>query len=168
MRGLLLITWHASSFKPLDRYPRNLVWSIYSEYYKVTVNSLHYTRNWNQNFETVYTLLCEIKHINVWGGSAAEHWTVFKETCLNRNRFSELWLSTVLSRGATTGRSKPNIDRNFGVTCHLLHPYFLLALFANPEDGGNMFHRNVGWLQRTTRCCIAQDRAEPFTTCRHL
>jgi hypothetical protein len=66
MWGLLLITWHASYFKPLDRYPRNLVWNVYSEYYKVTVNSLHYTRKWIQNFKTVYTLLCKIKHICRW------------------------------------------------------------------------------------------------------
>jgi hypothetical protein len=33
---------------------------------------------------------------------------------------------------------------------------FLLSLFFNPEDGGDMLLRNVGW-QRTTRRYIPED-----------
>jgi hypothetical protein len=54
------------------------------------------------------------------------------------------------------------INRHFGGTCHLylqgrrisqarnqatsFHAGFLLGLFFDPEDGGDMFFRNVGWL----------------------
>jgi hypothetical protein len=31
-----------------------------------------------------------------------------------------------------------------GTACYLLHPRFLLGLFFDPEDGGDMFLRNVG------------------------
>jgi hypothetical protein len=31
-------------------------------------------------------------------------------------------------------------------TCYLLHAGFLLGLFFDPKDGGNMFLRNVGRL----------------------
>jgi hypothetical protein len=36
------------------------------------------------------------------------------------------------------------------------HAGFLLRLFFDPEDGGYMFLRNVGW-QRTTRRYIRED-----------
>jgi hypothetical protein len=35
-------------------------------------------------------------------------------------------------------KSKPSF------ACHLLHAGFLLGVFFNPEDGGNMFLSNVG------------------------
>jgi hypothetical protein len=37
--------------------------------------------------------------------------------------------------------------QNFSqLVCYLLHAGFLLGLFFDREDEGDMFHRNVGWL----------------------
>jgi hypothetical protein len=30
-------------------------------------------------------------------------------------------------------------------SCHLLHDGFLLGLFYDPEDRGDMFPQNIGW-----------------------
>jgi hypothetical protein len=35
---------------------------------------------------------------------------------------------------------------NTASASHLLHADFLLHLLFNPEDGGDMFLQNVGWL----------------------
>jgi hypothetical protein len=35
-------------------------------------------------------------------------------------------------------------ERNMGSACHLLHAGFLLGLFFNPEDGGDLFLRSLG------------------------
>jgi hypothetical protein len=43
-----------------------------------------------------------------------------------------------------------------GSTCQMLHPGFLLSLFFDPEDGGNMILQNVGWL--AGRHYIPEDR----------
>jgi hypothetical protein len=45
--------------------------------------------------------------------------------------------------------SSLNVNRRFGEeTCryasYLLHAGFMFGLFIEPEDGGNMFHKNVG------------------------
>jgi hypothetical protein len=34
------------------------------------------------------------------------------------------------------------VNQRFGGTCYLSHTSFLLGLFLNPEDGGDMFLRN--------------------------
>jgi hypothetical protein len=52
--------------------------------------------------------------------------------------------------------------------CSLLHTGFLLGLLFRPEDAIDMLLRNVGWLSRTTRCFILEDRAlqsRRITTC---
>jgi hypothetical protein len=40
--------------------------------------------------------------------------------------------------------SQLRVNRNFRGTCHLHLQGFLLGLFFDPEDGGDMFFRNVG------------------------
>jgi hypothetical protein len=40
---------------------------------------------------------------------------------------------------------------------HLLNPGFLLDLFFYPEDGRDIFLRNVGWLSVAYTACIADD-----------
>jgi hypothetical protein len=47
------------------------------------------------------------------------------------------------------------VNRRFGATCHLylqpealLTARFFLVLFFDPEDGGNIFLRNVGLLSK--------------------
>jgi hypothetical protein len=41
---------------------------------------------------------------------------------------------------------------------HLLHAFFFLVIFLDPEDGGDVFLWNVCYFQRTTRRCIPEDR----------
>jgi hypothetical protein len=44
--------------------------------------------------------------------------------------------------------------------------FFLSLLFFYPEDGGDMFLRNVGW-QRTTRRYIPEDGILPIPSISH-
>jgi hypothetical protein len=47
--------------------------------------------------------------------------------------------------------------------CCLLHTGFLLGSLFHPLGGIYIFLRNVGWLPRTARCCVLEDRG--ITTC---
>jgi hypothetical protein len=42
--------------------------------------------------------------------------------------------------------SQARNQREGSYACHLLHAGFFLRLFFDPEDGGDMFLRNVRWL----------------------
>jgi hypothetical protein len=39
-------------------------------------------------------------------------------------------------------------QRESGLACYLLHAGFLLSLFFDHEDVGDMFRRNFGWLSK--------------------
>jgi hypothetical protein len=47
-------------------------------------------------------------------------------------------------------------------SCHLLYAGFLLGLFFNPEDGGDVFDQNIG--QQTTQ--HISDHCENFNPCK--
>jgi hypothetical protein len=42
-------------------------------------------------------------------------------------------------------RTQHEAGRKQGFTCFLLHVHFLLGLFLDPEDVGDMFLRSVSW-----------------------
>jgi hypothetical protein len=46
---------------------------------------------------------------------------------------------------------------------YLLHAGFLLVLFFNPKEGGNMLLLNVGWLSTDNTAFLSQE-AELFIT----
>jgi hypothetical protein len=52
------------------------------------------------------------------------------------------------------------------VTC--FHAGFLHGLIFDPEDGGDMALRNVGYFQRTTRCYIPKDSTVHKYRCENL
>jgi hypothetical protein len=59
-------------------------------------------------------------------------------------------LTAVVLKSSIFGDIKPcsllELNRRFGETCRLcLPPAFLLCLFFDPEDGGDMFLLNFGW-----------------------
>jgi hypothetical protein len=55
-----------------------------------------------------------------------------------------------------------------GSACYQLHAGFLLGLFLDLEDGGDIFFRNVCYFQRTTRRYIQEDRTLHDHRCEDL
>jgi hypothetical protein len=52
-----------------------------------------------------------------------------------------------MSPPSSGSKNKPGAKQgsgSSGYSCHLLQAGFFLGLFVNPEDGGDMFLRNVG------------------------
>jgi hypothetical protein len=64
------------------------------------------------------------------------------------------------------------VNRRFGGKCRKLatcfHSDFLLGLFFNPEDGGDIFFSNVGDLQRTTRRYVPEVSTPHNHQCENL
>jgi hypothetical protein len=66
----------------------------------------------------------------------------------------EVLITWVMKRSIlwdTTPCSPLKINRRFGGTCRLFHAGFLLGLFFDPEDEGDVFLRNVGRLSTDYR-----------------
>jgi hypothetical protein len=63
----------------------------------------------------------------------------------------------------TSGRDTGKVDLREHA-CYLLQAGYLLALFFDPEDGGDMFLRNAGDFQRTTLHYISKCRT-PINHC---
>jgi hypothetical protein len=65
----------------------------------------------------------------------------------------------------STDVSEGHVPSNF---CYLLPRGFLLGLFFDPEVGGDIFLRDVGNFQRTTRRFILEDRTLHTHICKNL
>jgi hypothetical protein len=53
------------------------------------------------------------------------------------------WLSSEHKSDALLPSRKAAWSMQQSTACHLLHAGFLLALFFDPEDGGDMFLQNI-------------------------
>jgi hypothetical protein len=58
--------------------------------------------------------------------------------------------------------------RNQGEECGKLHARFLLGLFFDTENGGDMFFRNVGWLSTDYTALYPRDRTLHSHSCEKL
>jgi hypothetical protein len=67
-------------------------------------------------------------------------------------------LNKVLVAFLSLSRQIPRANRRFGgaVLATCFHASFLVGLFFDPEDGGDMFLRNVCYFQRITRRYIPE------------
>jgi hypothetical protein len=45
---------------------------------------------------------------------------------------------------SSKSKNKPNKKPAYSSACNLLHTGFLFSVFFDPEDGGDMFLRNIG------------------------
>jgi hypothetical protein len=69
---------------------------------------------------------------------------------------------------SSNSKSKPSKTPAWGSACCLLHAVILLCLLLDPEDGNEMFLRNIGWLCRTAWCYIQVDRTLHIHRCNSL
>jgi hypothetical protein len=64
--------------------------------------------------------------------------------------------------------SKKPVWKQVASTAHYFHAGFLLSLFINPEDGGNLFSETSIHFQWTTWCYIPEDSTLHNHRCENL
>jgi hypothetical protein len=85
-----------------------------------------------------------ISHVAVWKQLHFNRWFII---CAKNTHGKAALKSTIF--WDITPCSPLKVSRRFGaLLATSFHARFLLALFFDPEDGGDMFLRNIGWLSR--------------------
>jgi hypothetical protein len=89
-------------------------------------------------------------------------WIVSPCSPLQANRyFGEARCLHLQDRKISQARNQHEAVGKQSRASHLLHVYILLRLFFDPEDGGDLFLRNVNWLSEDLRSLFSGRQDTP-------
>jgi hypothetical protein len=77
----------------------------------------------------------------VYSENCTEHkYTLWRRHCFN------VQVDGTYRNHCAKPRKQHEVGNKQSCACYLLHAGFLLGLLFDPEDGGTIFLRNIGWL----------------------
>jgi hypothetical protein len=127
----------------------------------LNIYELYLTQNILCNFDTSYSYA--IHSYSVWGcpGKSKPYCNLCCKSILSFTIFlfgpsSGIYCHVI--RWVSTDISEKHLAY---CACYLLHVAFILGLSFDPEDGGDMFLRNIGWL--STDCTALYPRKQNYS-----